>query len=186
MKFLTTLARFFEQVNVWVGQKTAWLTGILVVLFTYDVVMRYLFNFSKVWTTELEWHLFSLIFLLGAAYTFQEDRHVRVDVFYQKFSPRKKAWVNLAGTLFLLIPWCLIIIFMSFDFAYKSMLQGEGSPNPGGLPYRFVIKFAIVAGFILLLLQAIAGLIQAILTISGHHSSNQNSDSWNTSPSSFS
>ncbi len=105
---------------------------------------------------ELEWHLFGLIFLLGAGYAFRHDRHVRVDLFYAKFSAKDKALVNLFGGLILLIPWTAILIYVSFEYA--TIAIGEGSPDPGGLPARYIIKFAITAGMVLLFLQGLASI----------------------------
>jgi len=168
LHMLSTAEKISEKIsafNNWVGHKTAWLTVALVILFCYDVLMRYAFNHTKVWIGELEWHLFSLIFLFGAAYTLDHDRHVRVDLFYDKFSKKKKAWVDFAGTLLLLLPWCVVILVNSIIYAGHAFQQMEGSPNPGGLPYRFIIKSAISAGFLLLLLQALSILIKTGLEI---------------------
>ena len=110
--------------------------------------------------TELEWHLFALIFLLGAGFAFKHDKHVRVDLFYANYSPKDKALTNLLGNLILLIPWCIFIIYFSFGYAQTSFLENETSPDPGGLPARYVIKFSITIGFILLLLQAIGDSIE--------------------------
>lgn len=128
----------------------------LVVLICVDVLLRYFFNATQKWIIELEWHLFALVFLIGASYTFQKDKHVRVDVFYQGFSEKKKLWVNLLGNVFFLIPWCLVIIYVSIKYANVSFSYLEQSPDPGGLPARYLIKYAISLGFILLLLQAIS------------------------------
>ncbi|MEZ5059746.1 MAG: TRAP transporter small permease subunit [Saprospiraceae bacterium] len=150
-----------EKTNVVIGKAVSWLTLVLVLLFTYDVLTRYFFNFTKVWVSEMEWHLYALIFLLAAGYTLKEDRHVRVDLWYAKQTEIKKAWVNLIGGILFLLPWCSIIIWTSLDYASTSFLQNEGSPNPGGLPYRFIIKGAITVGFILVLLQGMAQIIQS-------------------------
>lgn len=163
---LQSIYHFLTWLNEKIGQGVSWLTTALVLLFCYDVVMRYLFSSTAVWITELEWHLFSLIFLLGAAYAYRHDKHVRVDVFYNRFSDKGKAIINLLGILIFLIPWCLVIIKGSQNYAYYSWTLMEGSPNPGGLPYRFLIKFSITFGFILLFLQAVAELCKSILTIS--------------------
>ena len=161
------IANFLSSLNEIVGRATAWLTTILVVFMCFDVVRRYLFNQTAGWITELEWHLFALIFLLGAGYTLKHDKHVRVDLFYAKFSSKQKAWVNLLGTLLFLIPWCWIIIASSYYYAHNAYLINEASPDPGGLPARYIIKFSITLGFILLLLQAIALIIESLLTIAG-------------------
>jgi TRAP-type mannitol/chloroaromatic compound transport system permease small subunit len=150
-----------EKINVAVGKAVSWLTLILVLLFTYDVLTRYFFNFTKVWVTEMEWHLYALIFLLAAGYTLKEDRHVRVDLWYAKQNETRKAWVNLIGGILFLLPWCLVVIWTSFDYSAVSFHQNEGSPNPGGLPFRFIIKGAITLGFILVLLQGIAHILQS-------------------------
>ena len=130
--------------------------------------MRYLFNTTAAWVMELEWHLFALVFLLGAAFTFQQDRHVRVDLFYDRFSPRDRAWVNLVGGTVFLLPWCLVLVYVAWQYALGSYHIGEGSPNPGGLPHRFLIKGAIALGFLLLLLQALASIAAALLVLLGN------------------
>jgi TRAP-type mannitol/chloroaromatic compound transport system permease small subunit len=103
---------------------------------------------------ELEWHFFGLIFLLGSAYTLQMDKHVRVDVFYNNFSEKQKGVVDLLGTLFLLIPWCIVGISTCYNYASNSFYIKEQSPNPGGLPAWYIIKYFIVLSFVLLLIQA--------------------------------
>jgi len=130
-----------------------------------DVFMRYILNTTQTWVIELEWHLFALIFLLGASYTLQEDQHVRVDLFYADRSNKSKAWINLAGTLLFLVPWCLILINSSFNYATNSWMMNEGSPNPGGLPARYIIKYCMTFGFVLLLLQGIAVIYRSVQTI---------------------
>ena len=138
-----------------VGKAAGWLTALLVILICVDVFMRYVFSNSQEWMLELEWHLFALVFLLGGAYGLQADQHVRVDVWYTRRSKKAKAWINLLGTIFLLIPWCLVVIYTSYSYAENSFLINERSPDPGGLPFRYIIKFSITFGFILLLLQAL-------------------------------
>ena len=159
------LSNILEQISTWVGERVKWLTTALVLLIFVDVILRYLFAVTSAWVIELEWHLFALIFILGAAYALQQDQHVRVDVFYTHFSPRKKAWVNLLGTLFFLIPWCLIIIYTSYNYAENSFAVREVSADPGGLPARYLIKFSVTLGFGLLLLQAIALSLKSIAII---------------------
>ena len=112
---------------------------------------------------ELEWHLFALIFLLGAGYAFKHDRHVRVDLFYAKFSEREKAWLNLWGSLLFLLPWSALIVYTAYDYAWISYLIGEGSPDPGGLPARYIIKFMVAIGIFLLFLQGLATCIESYL-----------------------
>ncbi|MGD1894822.1 MAG: TRAP transporter small permease subunit [Cyclobacteriaceae bacterium] len=164
-KLLTTISQTIDRLNETVGRGAAWLTTILVLVIVYDVAARYLFNASSAGIVELEWHLFSFIFLLGAAYALKHDRHVRVDVFYQNFSAKKQAWVNFIGTVLFLIPFCVVAIVASVEFTANAWAIQEGSPDPGGLPARYVVKGAIPLGFALLLLQAISLLIHSILTL---------------------
>ena len=114
---------------------------------------------------EIEWHIFSLVFLLAAGYTFKHDRHVRVDLFYSQFSPKRKAWVNLLGCLFFLIPFCVILISASVPYVSLSYRLHEISSDPGGLPYRYLIKGAIPLGIFFLLLQAISLTFSSLLII---------------------
>ena len=109
--------------------------------------------------------LFAIIFLVGAAYTLRQDGHVRVDLFYARFSPRTKAWVNFFGSLIFLIPFCLVVIWSSKVFVSESYRIGEISPDPGGLPARFVLKTAIPVGFLLLMLQGLSLALQSLLKI---------------------
>ena len=149
------------------GKIASWLTSVLMLLIIGDVVLRYLFNVSHVWVTELEWHIFALIFLLGAAYTLRHDAHVRVDLFYAGFSEKKKAFINLLGVCLFLIPWCLVVIRASIRYATNSYLIQETSPDPGGLPALWIIKSMIVVAFILLLLQGVSLLLKSIQVING-------------------
>lgn len=163
--FLKSFSRGIDTLNNWVGKTISWLTTILVVLVCFDVIIRYLFSDTKAWIMELEWHLFALTFLLGAAYCFLHDKHVRVDLFYAKFPEKDKALVNFIGALLFLIPWCIVIIWVSFNYARQSFLIGETSPDPGGLPALYIVKFAITAGVFLLLLQGISSLIKSGLVL---------------------
>ena len=165
MSFIERLCRRIDTLNEWVGRGTAWAAlGLVLVVFA-DVIMRYLFNISFVFIQELEWQLFAFIFLIGAGYTLLYDGHVRVDVIYQRYSSKGKAWTNLLGVVFFLIPGCLMIIETSWHFAYRSWLMGEGSPDPGGIPFRFIVKGFIPVGFSLLLLQGISLGIRSLLQI---------------------
>ncbi len=154
-----------ERLNTWVGERVMWLTSALVVLIFADVVLRYLFSSTSAWVMELEWHLFALIFLLCAGYTLNHDQHVRVDLFYTRMTQKGKAWVDFLGTLFFLLPWCAIVIYTSFKYAENSFVFREMSPDPGGLPARYLIKFAITVGFSLLMLQGVALILKSLRTI---------------------
>lgn len=155
-------SKMIDSINSWIGKAVAWLTFVLVLLICTDVALRYIFSFSQAGFYELEWHLFAAIFLLGAAYTLRYDKHVRVDVFYTRFSTRTKAWVNLIGTFIFLLPFCFVIMYTSVPFVSDSYAILESSPDPGGLPYRFIIKSTIPIGFGLLLLQGLSEILKSI------------------------
>ena len=151
-----------------VGILTSWLTICLVLVIVIDVFFRYVFSLTTSASFELEWHFFALIFLLGAGWTLQEDRHVRVDVFYQRCSEKGKAWINLIGTCTLLLPFCIVTFVESLSFVRASFEVGETSPDPGGLPFRYLIKAAIPAGLLLLGLQGISEALKSVRKIVGH------------------
>ena len=152
------------------GKVISWLSFIIVLIIGFDVLFRYVLNKSTASVFELKWHLFAVLFMLGAAYTLKHDRHVRVDVFYTRFSTRKKAVVNLIGTLVFLIPFCLVIIKTSIPFVMASFNMMESSVDPGGLPYRFIIKSTIPIGVSLLLIQAISEALKVLVIILYHKS----------------
>lgn len=155
------LIDWLEAVNERVGRGVAWLTTVLVVLVFVNVFVRYVLNEPTAWSKELEWHVFALLFLLAAGYGFKHDRHVRVDLFYEKMSPRDQALINFWGALLFLLPWCVLLIWVGLRYAYSAYLIDEGSPEPNGLPDRWLIKFAIPLGFFLLGLQGLASLSRA-------------------------
>jgi TRAP-type mannitol/chloroaromatic compound transport system permease small subunit len=167
MNVLKTFSRWIDGLNEWVGRGVAWVTLALVLVIFVDVVMRYLFNTSYVFTQELEWHLFGFIFLIGAGYTLLHDGHVRVDIIYQRLGFKGQAWINLTGVIVFLIPGCLMIIITSFKFVLTSFLILEGSPDPGGIPFRFIVKGFIPAGFSLLLLQGFSLGVHSLMQILG-------------------
>lgn len=142
----------------------SWCVLIMVLVIVYDIAMRFFFQIGSVALQELEWHLFAVLFLLGAAYTLKHDGHVRVDMIYQSrwMDDRRRAWVDLLGTVFFLFPFCLLIIVSSWPFVERAYLFAEGSPDPGGLPYRFLLKAAIPLGFVLLIFQGIATVLRSI------------------------
>jgi TRAP-type mannitol/chloroaromatic compound transport system permease small subunit len=156
LKLLERYIRFTDRLNEIVGAGASWLTAVLVAVVCYDVVTRYVLKNSSVAVQELQWHLFSLMFLIPAAYSLKHDKHVRVDILYSRFSRRKKAWVDLAGSVLFLIPFCAMVIWTSQTFVMNSFRISETSPDPGGLPARWILKAAIPLGFFLLLLQGIA------------------------------
>jgi len=112
-----------------IGQLVSWISLILILLICVDVIMRYFLNISKIWMVEMEWHLFSVLFLFGASYTLLHDKHVRVDLFYENYSAERKRMVSALGILILVIPWCLIILTTSWDYTINSFSFREDSPQ---------------------------------------------------------
>ena len=167
MEAIKAITRWIDALNQWVGRGVAWVTLGLVLVVFVDVVMRYLFNVSFVFTQELEWHLFGFIFLIGAGYTLLHDGHVRVDIIYQRLGLKGRAWINLMGVIFFLIPGCIMVISTSWKFAVNAFMMMEGSPDPGGIPLRFIIKGCIPVGFTLLLLQGFSMGLHSIMQILG-------------------
>ncbi len=147
------------------GQTISWLVITLVLLVGYDVSMRYVFQSGSIGIQELEWHLFSVIFLIGAAYTLKHDEHVRLDVLYRsKFiNDKTRAWIDAFGAIFILLPFCILIVVSTWPFISQAFIHNEASPDPGGLPARWLIKSMIPIGFGLLFLQGIAESIKNIL-----------------------
>lgn len=164
---LKRLIEAIEFVSEWSGRAVAWLVLAMVLLIAYDVAMRYLFQHGSVALQELEWHLFALLFLLGGAYTLKHDAHVRVDILYHSrwMDDRRRAWVDLLGGLFLLAPFCLLVIVASLPFVGSAYGLGEGSPDAGGLPARWLLKAAIPLGFGLLLLQGVAHMLRSVAVL---------------------
>lgn len=168
MNALITLSRWIDAMNEWIGRVVvAWVTLGLVLVVFVDVLMRYLFNTSSVFTQELEWHIFGFIFLIGAGYTLYYDGHVRVDIIYQRLGWKGQAWTNLVGVVFFLIPGCVMVILTSWKFMFNSWSIMEGSPDPGGIPYRFLLKGTITVGFALLTLQGFSMGVHSLMQLLG-------------------
>ena len=159
---MSKLSNFIDLLTEQVGKLIAWLTLILVAIIGVDVLLRYAFNKSTAALFEIEWHLFAILFLVGAGYTLRHDKHVRVDVFYSRFSEKTKAWVNLIGAILFLIPFCIVVIKTSIPFVTASYQIMESSADPGGLPYRFIVKSFIPIGMSFLLLQGISESLKSL------------------------
>ncbi len=137
------------------GRATSWLVLVIVVLMATNVLLRYLFSYGSVWAQELEWHLLAPLILFGMSYALLHGEHVRVDVLYANFSPRKKLYVDLLSAVLSMVV-SLIIIALSVKYVQQSWVIGEQSADPGGLPYRWALKALIPLGFLFLILQSLA------------------------------
>ena len=116
MAFLQRFLKYITLINEQLGKIAGWVALAMVLIVTLDVIMRYLFNLTFVCVQELEWHLFGVLFLLGAGYTLAHDGHVRVDIFYQRLNKRQQAWINLIGVIVFLLPGCFLVVDTSYNF----------------------------------------------------------------------
>ena len=161
---LLAIARVIDAVNRRIGRAVAWLTAAMVAIGAYNAVVRYLerdlgLQLSSNGLLELQWYLFAVVFLLGAPYALRRDAHVRVDILYSGHPPRARAWIDLAGALLFLVPFCAFAVYLSWGFVADSWAEREMSPDPGGLP-RWVLKPAVPIAFALLALQGISETIK--------------------------
>lgn len=143
------------------GRATSWLVLVIVVLMATNVLLRYLFSYGSVWAQELEWHLLAPLILFGMSYALLHGEHVRVDVLYANFPPRKKLYVDLLSAV-LSMAISLVIIALSVKYVQQSWVVGEQSSDPGGLPYRWALKALIPLGFLFLILQSFALALGAV------------------------
>ncbi|MGH1395958.1 MAG: TRAP transporter small permease subunit [Trichormus sp.] len=171
MEKLLKISRIIDAFTERIGRYSSWLVLVMVILGVWNVVGRYLGritgnNLTSNAYIETQWYIFDLIFFLGAAYTLKHDEHVRVDVFYSNWPPRRKALADFLGTVFFLIPFCIMVIFVSWDSIVASWQIQEASPDPGGLP-RYPIKAMIIVGFLLLIIQGISQAIKNMAILQG-------------------
>ena len=157
---LRELARKIDAFQERVGRGVSWLMFAMVVVVFGDVISRYVFNRSSVLVQELEWHLFGLVYLLAAGYTMLYDEHVRIDILYSKWSPRRKAAMDFILLFVMFLPSALMILFTTWPFVRNSFAVNEGSPDPGGMPFRWAYKSVILIGFSLLILQGVSQAIK--------------------------
>lgn len=154
----TAFSRRVDPLLVKMGQWVSWLWAALLVVIVVNVVARYAFGQGRIEFEEIQWHLYSAGFLLGLAYTYEADAHIRVDVLHERLSPRRKAWIELYGIVLFLLPFIALILIYSVPFVISSYRFGEVSQAPGGLPLRWIIKAMLPLGFALLLVAVISRL----------------------------
>jgi TRAP-type mannitol/chloroaromatic compound transport system permease small subunit len=159
---LHSVERFIVKTVDVIGSLTCILLVLMVLNVSFDVLMRYAFHNSSVGMQELEWHLFSVVILLGISVALKDEGHVRVDFLYDRFSVKKKAVINILGTVFFLLPVALLIFFGSFEFVRDSWEICEISEDPGGLTCRWLIKGMVPVAFGFLIFSAIGYILQNI------------------------
>lgn len=159
---MNKLAHYIDILNEKVGKSIAWAVLATTLITFVVVILRKAFDWGSIAMQESALYFHALLFMAGAAYTLKHDGHVRVDIFYHDLSTKGKAWVNLLGTVILLLPFSCFILWISADYVATSWQQLEGSRETGGLPLLFILKSFIPLMAILLILQAVANSIRAL------------------------
>lgn len=147
-----------------IGQVTGWFALMLVLVMSANVLMRYLFRTGSVAMQELEWHLMAPICMLGLSYAILKDGHVQVDILYGRFPRRVQRLIDFVSAV-LVVLVVGYLMKLSIPYALQSYSIGEGSPDPGGLPYRWVLKAMLPLGFLLLLIQSVAAMLRALIPV---------------------
>lgn len=171
MRGLLTLSGVIDALSDRVGRALRWVAMLMIALGVINVIGRYLgaelgMQLSSNALLEGQIQAFAVIFLLGSAYLLRHDGHIRVDILQSRSSARTRAWVDLLGALFALVPFCGVMLLNGIDYVALAWARGEVSPNPGGLPL-YPIKTVILVGFALLLAQGISQAIKAAATLTG-------------------
>ena len=166
MRLLLRLSAAIDRVNDRIGVAIQWLVLLMVLVGAFNALARYATRYTGISLSsnayfDLQWYMFSLLFLPGAAYGLNKDVNVRVDVLYSRLSVRGRAWIDLAGSVLFLLPFCVMMLWVSWPFVRNSWAVLEGSPDPGGLP-RYPIKTLILVSFFLLFLQGVSQTIKQI------------------------
>jgi TRAP-type mannitol/chloroaromatic compound transport system permease small subunit len=161
------ILRILDSLNEWVGRSVAWLTLLMVLVTFAVVVLRYAFDLGWIAMQESVTYLHAVVFLAGAAFTLKHEGHVRVDIFFRKLTARGQAWVDLMGTLLLLLPVCGFIAWVSWDYVAQSWQLQEGSREAGGLPGVYLLKTMILVMAALMLAQGTAIALRCILFLRG-------------------
>ena len=159
--FIDQLERFID----WSGRTVSWLTLFMVIVTFVVVVLRYVFDIGWIALQESVTYMHALVFLVGAAWGMQQQAHVRVDIFYSRFSAKTRAWVDMIGSLVFLLPVMIFVAWISWAYVIDSWSVLEGSREAGGLPAVFLLKTLIPLMAVLLAMQAVAEIIRLVLAL---------------------
>lgn len=162
---MNRIADIIDSFSTFVGRGVAWLALVIVLLQFALVVARYLFGVGSIWVTESVTYGHAALFLLASAWTLRGGGHVRVDIFYAEASPRARAWIDLWGTILLLLPFALALLWLSVPFAARSWAILERSPEASGLPLVFVLKTLVPVFALMLALQGVAQAIRSVAVL---------------------
>ena len=162
---LNRIVNYLDAVNELIGSSVSWLTLFMMFITCLIVVARYVFNLGSIALQETVMYMHGMVFMLGIGYTLKHQGHVRVDIFYEKLSIRKKALIDLFGTLVFLLPIGLFILLSSLNYVFFSWSLSESSAQPGGLPGVFLLKTLIPLMAFLLVLQGLAEIGRSIILL---------------------
>lgn len=162
MYTINSIADKIGAFSVAVGKAGSLILPILILTILINVILRYVFNIGLVELEEVQWHLNAIVVMSCLAYTYQADEHIRVDIFHNRFSPKRRAWVEILGILFLFFPYVILVAWHAWGITSYSWSLREGSPMPSGLPARYIIKGVMALGLSLLALQGVAILFRNI------------------------
>jgi TRAP-type mannitol/chloroaromatic compound transport system permease small subunit len=161
---------YIDRISAATGRAASWLTLAMVIVTFVIVVMRYVFDAGLIWLQETLTWMHAAVFMLGAAYTLQQEEHVRVDIFYREMSEQRRAWVNLLGVLFFIFPMCSFFIWTGWEYVVASWEIGEVSRNAGGLPFPFVplLKSVLIVMPLAVGLQGLSLLLRSVQQLKGN------------------
>jgi len=163
---LLGFSRVVDRMNEAIGKATTWLILIVVIISAGNAVFRFAFDWSSNGLLEIQWYLFSAVFLLGAGYVLKKNEHIRIDVIAGRLSDRAQNWIDVFGIIVFMLPMVIITMYLSWFVFTLAWTSGEGSANPGGL-IRWPVRLLMPVGFFLLLLQGLAELVKRIAFLTG-------------------
>lgn len=166
MKFLLAVSRAIDAANSAIGKSISWLLLAAIFISAVNAIMRKAFSMSSNAWLESQWYLFSAVFLIAAAYTLLNNEHVKVDLVYGNLPRKGQLWVDILGTIFFLLPFCLITVYLSWPVFLQKFASGEVSNNTGGL-IQWPVWALIPIGFSLLALQGLSELIKRVAILRG-------------------
>jgi TRAP-type mannitol/chloroaromatic compound transport system permease small subunit len=166
MKLLLRFSSAVDWLNEKIGAVCDWLVLLACIVSGGNAMVRYGYDYSSNAWLEVQWYMFAVIVMFGAAYTLRSNEHVRVDIVFMTLSQRAQLWIDIVGTILFLLPVCGLLAWLSWPFFVQSFHVGEVSSNAGGL-LRWPVKLVIPLGFVLVALQGVSELIKRIATLQG-------------------
>ena len=166
MTLLLKLSQLIDWINERVGKGAFWLVLVMTIISAGNAVVRFIFNYSSNGLLEIQWYLFAAIFLLCSPYTLRKNEHVRIDVLSSRFSPRTRLWIDLICHLLFLMPFVVLMVWLSWPFFWRSWTTGEQSMNAGGL-VMWPAKLLILLGFVVLVAQGLSEIVKTWAILRG-------------------